>query len=116
MVDTTPQTSYPPVEWTITNMDRHLPDGDVCPDGAVYALYWDAHCSHEGVFGRVYGSQNLGEPDPASFTPYSQLTPETALAWLYAGLGEEGVKQVEDSIYAQIENQLHPKNSSGLPW
>jgi hypothetical protein len=30
------------VTWDIAQLERHLPDGDTCPDGAVSTIHWTA--------------------------------------------------------------------------
>ena len=41
--------------WDIANMERHLPDGDTCPDGAVYTVHWTATLEEDGEVASCYG-------------------------------------------------------------
>ena len=102
--------------WDIVNMDRHLPDGNTCPDGAVYTVHWTANLEEDGESAGAYGSIGLGDPDPSSFTPFDQLTKETVIGWVLSALGVDQVVSIEESLHNQIQQKLHPTSASGTPW
>jgi hypothetical protein len=106
----------PAVTWDIPGVDRKLPDGDTCPDGAIYAGGWTATYEKDGQSAYAYGSIGFPEPDPENFTPYSQLTKEQVMEWTLAILGEEQVKSIENSLKAQVEEKLNPTHANGRPW
>lgn len=106
----------PVVIWKVTGMDRRLPDGDTCPDGAVYAAGWSASYEKNGAVSGGYGSVYFDEPDPNTFVPYSDLTEEEVLNWIFGVLGEEKVQAIEGGLKQQVEDQLAPKTATGLPW
>jgi hypothetical protein len=102
--------------WDIAQLERHLPDGETCPDGAVYTVHWTASLEEDGETASAYGSIGLGEPDPASFTPFSELTKEEVLDWTFAALGVDQVVSIEEALYNQIQQKVNPTSASGTPW
>ena len=102
--------------WNVVNMERHLPDGETCPDGAVYTVHWTASLSEGSETAYTYGSIGLGDPDPASFVPYDQLTKEEVVNWVFATLGVDRVVEIEESLYNQLQQKLHPTSAVGIPW
>jgi len=102
--------------WDIANMERRLPDGETCPDGAVYIVHWTATLEEGGQTAGAYGSVGLGDPDPDSFTPYSELTKEEVVNWVLATLGVDQVVSIEESLNNQIQEKLNPTSSAGVPW
>lgn len=104
------------VTWDIATMERHLPDGDTCPDGAVYTVHWTASLEEDGETASAYGSIGLGDPDPSSFVPFDQLTKEQVVNWVLAALGVDQVVSIEEALHNQIQQKLHPTSSAGVPW
>jgi hypothetical protein len=102
--------------WDIANMERHLPDGDTCPDGAIYTVHWTASLEEDGETASAYGSIGLGEPASGSFTPYNQLTKSQVVGWLLAALGVDQVVSIEKSLNDQIQQKLNPTSAAGIPW
>jgi hypothetical protein len=102
--------------WDIANMERHLPDGDICPDGAVYTVHWTAALEEDGETAGCYGSIGLGEPDLSAFTPFSQLTKEEVVGWVLSTLGADQVASIEEALHNQIQQKINPTSSAGVPW
>jgi hypothetical protein len=102
--------------WAIANLERHLPDGEVCPDGAVYTAHWTASLEENGETASAYGSVGFSDPDPSTFTPYSQLTEAEVVNWVLAALGVDQVVSIEESLHNQIQERLNPTSASGVPW
>ena len=103
--------------WTITTMDRVLKQG--VRSDVVTTLYYDVTDSEsvgdDTFSGRAYGVVGLAEPGD-SFTPYADITAETAVSWAKAALGEESVASVEASVAAQIAEAKTPTTGTGVPW
>ena len=103
--------------WTITTMDRELKQGDKAD--VVTTLHYDVSDSEtvgDDTFnGRVYGTVGLAEPGD-SFTPYADITSETAVAWAKAALGDDAVASAEASVAAQIAEAKTPTTGTGVPW
>ena len=103
--------------WAITAMDRELTQGDKAD--VVTVLHYDVTDSEtvgdEAYIGRVYGTVGLAEPGD-SFTPYADITAETAVAWAKAALGEDAVASAEASVASQIAESKTPTTATGVPW
>jgi hypothetical protein len=102
--------------WDIANMERHLPDGETCPDGAIYTIHWTVSLEEDGETASAYGSIGLGDPEPSSFVPYDQLTKEEVIGWVLSALGVDQVVSIEEALHNQIQQKLNPTSSSGIPW
>jgi hypothetical protein len=104
------------VTWDIITMERHLPDGDTCPDGAVYTVHWTASLEEDGETAGSYGSIGLGAPDPTEFKPFSSLTKEEVLNWVFDALGVDQVVSIQENLHTQIQAELNPTSATGVPW
>lgn len=102
--------------WDIAQLERRLPDGDTCPDGAVYTAHWTVSYEENGESASAYGSVGLSDPDPASFVPFSQLTKEEVLDWVFEFLGPDQVVSIQESLYNTVQAKLNPTTAQGLPW
>jgi len=104
------------VVWTVPGVDRKLPDGDVYPEGCVYAGGWVATYEENGESARILGSVAFSEPDPNNYTPYSQLTEQEVLQWVFDALGVDKVVQIQENLYQEVQAKLHPTQATGTPW
>jgi hypothetical protein len=123
--------------WDIAQLERKLPDGETCPDGAVYTAHYTVSLKQDGKtagayssvgFGdpnfesftpftaSAYGSVGFGDPNPESFTPFSELTKEEVLNWVFDTLGVDQVVAIEESLYQQIQQKVNPTTATGTPW
>lgn len=102
--------------WDIAQLERKLPDGDTCPDGAVYTAHWTATLEENGESVSAYGSVGFGDPDPDNFTPFSELTKEEVLNWVFETLGPDQIVTIEEGLYNQLQQKLHPTSEAGVPW
>tara|TARA_R100000664_G_C2740685_1_gene129224 strand:+ start:1058 stop:1381 length:324 start_codon:yes stop_codon:yes gene_type:complete len=103
--------------WTIVNTERTI-DGS---KGAnqIHQLHWE--CTDKETVddvvhsGRSYGSINIPEP-AGDFIPYNDVTEANCIAWCKAIMGSYKVKEIEDSIAAQIALSKAPVTARGKPW
>jgi hypothetical protein len=102
--------------WDIAQLERKLPDGETCPDGAVYTVHYTVNLEQDGETAGVYGSVGLGDPSPESFTPFSELTKDEVIGWVKAALGDEQVASIEAALAEQIQQKLNPTSAAGTPW
>lgn len=102
--------------WDVATMERRLPDGETCPDGAVYVVHYTVNLTEDGETAGAYGSVGLGDPDPESFTPYSELTKEEVINWVFSALGPDQVVATEEALHNQIQQKLNPTSANGVPW
>ena len=63
----------------------------------------------------LHGTMNVGDPDPANFTPYDSLTPEQVEAWIDADPSilpvKAHIQSVLDKMVAEAALAAQP-----LPW
>jgi len=102
--------------WSVANMERKLPDGNVPPEGQVYTLHYTVTHYDQGESVGAYGSLGLSDPDPDNYTPYDQITKEIAVQWLKNVLGEDRVQEIEVSLEQQLKEKLNPTKAAGVPW
>jgi hypothetical protein len=96
------------VTWSITQLDRNL------PDGGVYCAHWSVLAVDGEYSTYTYSTANF-TPNPAApdFKPYDQLTQDDVLAWVWGSLDKA---TVEASLAQQIALQKAPVTANGLPW
>jgi hypothetical protein len=94
--------------WDIAQLERHLPDGDTCPDGAVYTAHWTASLEEDGESASAYGSVGFSDPDPATFVPFSELTKEEVLSWVFEALGVDQVTSIQEALYQSDPTKDQP--------
>jgi hypothetical protein len=102
--------------WDITNMERHLPDGDTPPSGEVYTIHWTVSLEEQGESAGAYGSIGLGGAEASSYTPFDEITKDQAIGWVKETLGDEQVASIEAALEAQIQEKLNPTSAAGVPW
>lgn len=102
--------------WDIAQLERHLPDGNTCPDGAVYTVHWTVSLEEDGETAGAYGSIGLGDPSPEGFTPFDQLTKEEVVGWVLSTLGVDQVVSIEEALHNQIQQKINPTSATGVPW
>lgn len=103
------------ITWKIDNIECQTQIGN--HTDAVYTLHWKVFASAEGSEANVYGSCIVDFVEGETFIPYSELTEEQALSWVFAALGENGKADAELGATSILESILAPKIvSKPLPW
>lgn len=105
------------ITWTISQLDCY-PSEDGKTDVVVTA-HWQ--CSGEQAEGEtvytssVYATSSFTLDPDAPFIPYSQLTQEDVLNWVWSsGVDKDSA---EATVQQQIDNQINPPIiSPPLPW
>lgn len=94
--------------WAVQNMTR------TTDTGFVINVAWACQASADGA-GAFHGGTTTYENNPseAGFIPYDQLTEETVLGWVWASVDKA---EIEATLTAKVEKQLHPTTANGLPW
>lgn len=103
--------------WTVTAMDCY-PEVDGETD-VVFTVHWT--CSGTQVDGEntysasVYSTQAVTVDSAEPFTPYSQLTQDQVLNWIWTSGVDKDV--TEAAVEQQIQNQINPPVvTPPLPW
>jgi len=103
--------------WIITNTERTLKGSK--GDEQISTLHWECTSQEtvDGVVhsGRSYGSIDIPEPS-GTFIAYPSVTHENCVTWCKAIMGDDQVKEIEDSIASQIALSKAPVTASGVPW
>ena len=100
--------------WAVINMERIVSFDS--KDDVVTTLHWECTDIDGENSGRSYGSVSLDTSNLSSFTAFADITEDKAIEWAKAALGEEAVKNTEDSTAAQIVQAKTPKNKTGVSW
>ena len=85
------------------------------PSEAVLQVGWRCNATDESYNATIYSTCTLPPADPASFTPYSDLTQDQVLGWVWAN----GVDRAatEAALAQMIANQKSPPViQPPLPW
>lgn len=99
--------------WVISALDC-IPN---TPEGADYVVtaHWSCNGTDGTYNGSVYSTCSFPVVQGSSFIPYSSLTEQTVLGWIWAN----GVDQAatEAAVQQQIDNQINPPVvTPPLPW
>ena len=102
--------------WVISQMECKAKEGDLTD--VVYVIHWRRTATetveNQTYSAEVYSTVSMPNPDPASFTPYEQLTKEQVEGWLNSSLD---VVSIDANLATQIENQKNPPIvTPPLPW
>jgi hypothetical protein len=101
--------------WTIAQLDCY-PEYEGHKD-VVFTAHWRMDGTDGEHTAGVYGTVELNLDPEAKFTPFEKLTQEQVVGWVEDALGEEQVKQYEESVANQIETLANPPVvSPPLPW
>lgn len=87
-----------------------FPQFDVAPseDGlseVVKTIHWRLDAIDAGITAGAYGAVSLGQPDPAHFTPYADITEQWAINQTSALVD---LPAVEAALAGQIANKKNP--------
>jgi hypothetical protein len=101
--------------WTISEMDC-VPQEDGKTDVVVVA-HWNVFATDGTYTSSAYGTQSFTYDSGKAFIPYSSLTQDEVVGWVQAGMGIDAVTELQQSLDAQIENQINPPIvTPPLPW
>ena len=101
------------ITWTITAMDCYPTEGS--ETDVVFTVHWTCSGTDGTYTSSVYSTCAVPTPASESFTPYSDLTQDQVLGWVWAN----GVDQTatEAAVQQQIDNQINPPVVTlPLPW
>lgn len=97
--------------WSIANMIC-LPEIDGYTD-VVVQVTWKC-IGTEGTFTAEQYDINVFSFDPVNFTPYSELTQDQVLSWVWLTVNQT---QIEEVVVAQLNNLANPPVVElPLPW
>jgi len=94
------------IVWNVSQLDRQT------SDGFVTTAHWQANATDGNYSASTYSTCSWS--DGTATIPYSSLTKETVLGWIWANGVDKAA--VEASLEAQIELQKNPVTATGVPW
>lgn len=94
--------------WTIATCEHEV------ATGGITVAHWRVSAVDGDYSASAYGTCGF-TPDPTSpsFKPYSEVTEDEVLAWVWASVDKEAA---EASLEKQIGAQKNPVTASGTPW
>ena len=99
--------------WTVTAMDCY-PQADGEAD-VVFTVHWTCAGTDGTYSASVYSTCAVTVDSSEPFTPYSQLTQDQVLGWIWtSGVDKDAT---EAAVAQQIQNQINPPVvTPPLPW
>lgn len=94
------ETTY---KWTISACDVILDEGTM--KNVITTIHWRYNAENDGVNAETYGASAVGQPTPADFTDYNDVTKEQMISWLEQVID---VPAMNANLNAQIELIKHP--------
>lgn len=94
--------------WKIAQLDRET------ADGYVFTAHYTVEAADETYKAGAYGS--IGFEKPETLVPYADLTEEVVVGWVKDQLTAEKVKEIEDALQSQLDEQKTPTKATGTPW
>jgi len=99
--------------WSVVQMDAYPEQAG--ETNVVFIVHWTLSGIDGDYSGSSYGSIGVSVDPSAPFTPYSQLTKDQVLEWVWtSGVNKE---EQETGVATQIENKINPPIiTPPLPW
>ena len=92
--------------WNISQLDRQT------SDGFVTTAHWQATAVDGEHSASIYATCSWSDGTPT--VPYSDLTKETVLGWIWANGVDKSA--TEAALAVQIALQKAPVTATGVPW
>jgi hypothetical protein len=81
----------------------------------IQSAQWSLVGAEDTYSGNYGGSVTFGPPNPASFTPYDQVTEAQVQAWTEQALGPQAIDSYKADIAEQIRKQKTAKSAVLTP-
>jgi hypothetical protein len=102
------------MNWKITNTKFNPQTGYIRSANYVCSAVDGEHSAQ--VTGDVFFTEPRDD-EPSSFAvPFDDVTEENVLAWTKEHFGEANVKNIEDTVAADLVLKVTPIKANGLPW
>lgn len=101
--------------WTISSLEV-VPSEDGLVD-VIKAAHWRYRATDntDGTTAESYGSHSFSEPEPASYTPFDEVTLADVTGWIEDLIGEDGMETMNTGLANQIENIRTPPVVTRMP-
>ena len=101
-------------DWKITNTKFNPQTGYIRSADYICSAVDGEHSA------QVTGDVFFAEPrdaEPSSFAvPFDDVTEEMVVGWTKEKFGAASVKNIEDTVVANLVNKMNPEKENGLPW
>jgi len=74
----------------------------------VFLVDWRRTATDGTFSAQCYGQVSLGPPNPANYTPFSDLTKAQVTQWVQDTIGAQQITQMDQSLAGDIERQQNP--------
>jgi hypothetical protein len=93
--------------WKINSLDCYVSKNDL--DYVAHHIHWTFKGQDQnGVMSQINGVQVLEDPDPSTFTPFSDLDEATVISWLESAISDEDLEIMKSNIDKEISDQIAP--------
>jgi hypothetical protein len=101
------------ITWTVTAMNCYPTVGS--ETDVVFTVHWTCSGTDGTYASSVYSTCSVPTPTGTTFTPYSDLTQDQVLGWVWAnGVDKDAT---EAAVVQMIDNQINPPVvTPPLPW
>ena len=100
--------------WKITNTKFNPQTGYIRSANYVCSAVDGEHSAQ--VAGDVFFTEPSDVEPDTSTIPIADLTEDNVITWTKEKFGEANVKNIEDTVAANLALKVAPTKSSGLPW
>ena len=99
--------------WTVTAMDCYPTEGG--ETDVVFTVHWTCSGTDGTYTSSVYSTCGVPTPTSGTFTPYSELTQDQVLGWVWTNGVDKDT--TEAAVQSMIDNQINPPIvTPPLPW
>lgn len=99
--------------WSVTEMECYPQEGGEAD--VVFNVHWTCNKLQDGFIGSAYSTCTVPTPSGDNFTPYSDLTKEQVLGWIWSNGVDKTATEI--LVQTQIDNQINPPVvTPPLPW
>jgi hypothetical protein len=106
--------------WTIHNAEWNPKTGFISHVHWRFAISEEDKKQNKTYYADSYSVATFTQDEEATtedFIPFEKITnKEMIINWVKDYLGEDKIKEMEESLIAKIEEQKNPPIVSGLPW
>jgi hypothetical protein len=95
-------------KWNFFSFDCKVNDNGL--QNVVKTINWIFTGTNEnGIYAEIFGVQNLSDPNPEDFTPYSEISKEQVIQWIESVNDLESLKSEINEIINEKINPIYIK-------
>jgi hypothetical protein len=83
----------------------------------IKTAHWVYSVENNGYVASIHGAVDLSDPNPASFTPYENVTKEQVQGWVEEAFGQKTLDDMKFNLNELLAQQQTPTNEVlAPPW